>query len=77
MLTENCVKAAADNTKCSHLYYVRLPEKMAEMLPYESVEAENGTARLITKEISVADMHDAAKKIREQGGEIFFAAIGG
>ena len=31
----------------------------------------------ILQEMSVADMHALAKEIRAEGGEIFFAAIGG
>jgi len=77
MLGENCRKAAADNDGCMHLYYVRLPEELADELPWESVEKEDGVARLITQEMSVQQMHQAAKKIRETGAELFFAAIGG
>ena len=32
---------------------------------------------MITKEMSVSAMHAAAKQIREMGGKLFFAAIGG
>jgi len=67
----------ADNSGAKHLYYVRLPEEMAGMIDSESMECENGIARLITKEMSVSDMHAAAKQIREKGGKLFFAAIGG
>jgi len=77
MLPAGCVEAKADNAGAKHLYYVRLPEAMAELLPVETVEVEEGIARVITKEMSVAEMHELAKKIREKGGKLFFAAIGG
>lgn len=76
MLRESCKAVKAENDKLSQLYYVRLPENMASLIPAESVEIENSVARLITKPLSVLQMHSMAAKIREEGGEIFFAAIG-
>lgn len=76
MLRENCRRVEAQNDKCSHLYYARLPESMGDRIPAETAEAENGVFRIITKSMSVKAMHEYAGKIREDGGEIFFAAIG-
>ena len=77
MLTDVCVRCEADNSAASHPYYARLPESMAGALPCASVETEGGVARVVTEIISVRQMHEAAKKIRQAGGEIFFAAISG
>ena len=76
MLRECCRRVRAANDECRHLYYVRVPENMAGLIPAETAESENGISRIISREMSVQDMHSAAAKIREDGGEIFFAAIG-
>ena len=75
MLGAGCVRCAADNEGCVHSYYVRLPEKLAAELPVKSAENENGVARVITEPVSVASMHAFAAKQRENGAEIFFAAV--
>ena len=75
MLGAGCVRCAADNEGCVHSYYVRLPEKLVSELPVKSAEAENGVARVITEPVSVASMHAFAAKQRENGAEIFFAAV--
>ena len=75
MLGAGCVRCAADNEGCVHSYYVRLPEKLAAELPVKSASAENGVARVITEPVSVASMHAFAAKQRENGAEIFFAAV--
>ncbi len=77
MLRENCRAVKAENDKFKQLYYVRLPEAMASLIPAESVDVENKTARLITKPLSVQEMHSKAAEIRKNGGKIFFAEIGG
>ena len=77
MLTDGCTRCEADNSAASHPYYVRLPESLTGALPCASVETEDGVARVVTEIISVQQMHEAAKKIRQAGGEIFFAAIAG
>ena len=77
MLPAGCCKAAANNAGAKHLYYVRCSEDMAAMIPTEQAEIENGIARIISKELSVEKMHSIAKDMREKGGKIFFAAIGG
>ena len=77
MLPENCWAVKADNSQVKHLYYVKTSEDMLDLIPSDLVDADNGVARIITKEISVEKMHGLAKDIREKGGTIFFAAIGG
>lgn len=77
MLPENCMAARADNDSAKHLYYVRTSEDMVNIIPAEALSVEEGLARAITKELSVQQMHQLAKDIREKGGKIFFAAIGG
>ena len=77
MLPENCWAVKADNSQVKHLYYVKTSEDMLHMFPSDLVDADNGIARIITKEMSVEKMHSLAKDIREKGGKIFFAAIGG
>ncbi len=75
MFRASCAYGRADNSLASHAYYVRLPAELADRLPAESMEADGAVARLITKPMSVADMHAAAKKLREGGAELFFAAL--
>ena len=75
MLGAGCVRCAADNEGCVHSYYVRLPEKLVSELPVKSAKNENGVARVITEPVSVASMHAFAAKQRENGAELFFAAV--
>lgn len=76
MLRDECVRCEADNSAAAHAYYVRLPESMAGELPCADAEAENGVVRMVTEIMPVKQMHEAAKRIRQAGGEIFFAALG-
>lgn len=75
MLRSSCRRVRAENGAVSHIYYVRLPEKLAEELPAELVEREQGLARVITKPISVERMHSLAREIRARGEKLFFAAL--
>ena len=72
-----CAAAAADNAGCVHSYYVRLPQKCLDVLPAENVETELGVARVITRPMSVKEMHSIAAQLRDSGESVFFAAIGG
>ena len=76
MMKPDCKRVAADNTLCEHKYYVRLPEELAGSIPSEKADVFDGTARLITKVISVKFMHDKAEELRKGGNKVFFAAIG-
>ena len=75
MLTAACRAGAADNAQSVCRYYVRLPEIYAHELPAESASVEDGAARVITKEMSVRDMHAFAKRIRKAGAAVFFAEM--
>lgn len=75
MLRSSCRRVRAENGAVSHIYYVRVPEKLAEELPAELVEREQGLARVITKPISVERMHSLAREIRARGEKLFFAAL--
>ena len=55
---------------------MRLPEELAGSIPSEKADVFDGTARLITKVISVKFMHDKAEELRKGGNKVFFAAIG-
>ena len=75
MLSAACRAGAADNAQSVCRYYVHLPEIYAGELPVESASAEDGAARVITKEMSVRDMHAFAKRIRKAGAAVFFAEM--
>lgn len=75
MLRPDCKKGRAENDTQSHLYYVRLPERLAKSIPSQSMEIDAGLARLVTEPMSVTQMHEIAKAIRAKGEDIFFAAI--
>ena len=77
MLTDACRRVAADNSQVRHGYYVRLPESLADRLDSESCETEEGLARMITKPLSVEEMHRKAQVLRQSGAAVFFAAIEG
>lgn len=77
MLSPACREGAADNGALKQLYYVRLPAAFAGLLDAQSAESQGDTVRLITAPMSPVEMHAAAKKIREEGGALFFAGIGG
>ena len=39
------------------------------------VTVDNGMARVITKSMTVKEMHDTAAALREKGAQVFFAGI--
>ena len=75
MMPPSCCRVAADNSGCCHSYYVRVSEDLMARFPVEKAECCEGTARLITKPLSVLEMHSLAADIRKEGGSLFFAAI--
>ena len=77
MLPPSCAAVAADNSRESHSYYVRVSQSAAERIPTREVLTLGETVRVITEPVSVRQMHTLAQKIREEGGEIFFAAAEG
>ncbi len=68
-------RGEADNSLCSHSYYVRLPAELAGELPAASAELDGDTLHMITEPISVSQMHFEASRMRSLGAELFFAAI--
>lgn len=76
MLEAGCPRVSADNSACSHAYYVRLPESFSDRLPLKNIEKHGTVLRAVTEEISVSAMHETAAEIRSSGAEVFFAAIG-
>ena len=77
MLEPACARSDADNSQVEHAYYVRLPAEFAGELPAESAELDGDVVRMITKPISVSQMHFTAARIRDEKASLFFAAIGG
>ncbi len=77
MFPVNCIDGEADNSAESHVYYVRLPKVCAQELPIGEVLAEAEDLRIITKEISVKQMHEMASKLRANEKAVFFAAVRG
>ena len=75
MMPAGCVRVTADCTGCGQPYYVRLPEDLASALPCDKVTVDNGIARVITKSMTVKEMHDTAAALREKGAQVFFAGI--
>ena len=75
MFSESCARGRVDNSGSVHCYYVRLPADLAGEIEAESTEYEGEVARLVTKPMSVAAMHETARRLREQGAALFFAAI--
>ena len=75
MMPAGCVRVTADCTGCGHPYYVRLPEDLASALPCDKITVDNGMARVITKSMTVKEMHDTAAALREKGAQVFFAGI--
>lgn len=63
-----------DNTSCVRRYYIRTNcEKNFDF--YDTVDVLDGNRYILTKAISVSDMHAAAKEILAEDGESFFAGV--
>ncbi len=75
MFSAGCAEGRADNSGSVHCYYVRLPASLAGELPAASTELDGELARVVTEAMSVSAMHAFAAKLREQGANLFFAAI--
>lgn len=76
MMSPGVVAVTADNSAVSHCYYVRCSEAVASEFDYTEYEESEGIARLVTKPVSVREMHYLAAALRNKGEELFFAAIG-
>ena len=76
MFPEGLKQAEADHDSVKRRYLVRLPEEAKEQLPCDEVQGKEGAyLRILTGTIPVNRMHEAARKIREKGGRIAFAAL--
>ena len=75
MMPQGCVRVTADCIGCGHPYYVRLPKVFADQLPCDKVKEDGDIARVITKPVTVKEMHDLAARLRQQGAQVFFAGI--
>lgn len=75
MMKPDCERVAADNDSCSHSYYVRLHETLADSFPVREKSLDSGIARIVTEPLSVAKMHGIAAELRKEGTELFFAAL--
>ena len=63
-----------DNASCMRRYYIRTKcEKNFDF--YDTVDVLDGNRYILTKAISVADMHAAAKELLADDAESFFAGI--
>ena len=76
MMQAGCPRVKADNSACSHAYYVRLPAQFADRLPLKEVEKDGELLRAVTESMPVSAMHEAAAALRQAGAEVFFAAMG-
>jgi predicted PurR-regulated permease PerM len=52
-----------------------LPEELAERLPCAEKAIANGIARVVTKAMTVKQMHVLAAQLRAEGAKVFFAGI--
>ena len=75
MFPPDCEAVDADNSRERRRYYVRCAPDTAVGLPLEKLLTKGAVVRAVTEPVSPADMHKLAKKIRNDGGSIFFAAM--
>ena len=75
MMKPSCGIVTADNSACSNRYLVRVPADAKLALPGESMEEAEGAKYIRTAPVSVLAMHAAAKALRTEGKNVFFAAI--
>ena len=75
MLSPDCRKVTADNSRISHRYYARLPRALAEKFTLEEFVLCGDMARVVTAPMAVSQMHAAVQDMRSKGADIFFAAM--
>ena len=76
MMQAGCPRVTADNSACSHSYYVRLPARFVDALPLKETEKDGDLLRAVTEPMPVSAMHKAAAELRKNGAQVFFAALG-
>lgn len=75
MLRANCKRATVFNgsEECEHQYIVRADKAVDAFLPIEKVLGKKGEFfYVLTKKISVKQMHEVASSLREKGVKLFF-----
>ena len=75
MLSPECVRVCADNSKLERSYLVRVSGSVFPELKELSRCEYGGNTYIKTAPVSVAGMHAAAAKARKEGGKIFFASV--
>lgn len=75
MFPADCVAVEADNSRDRRKYYVRCAAPDAASLPLDKLLMNGATVRAVTAKLSPEEMHTLARKIRKDGGSLFFAAM--
>ena len=75
MIRSDCLRVTANNEDSMHRYYLRAPRGTVDDLFVTDCGSDDNTARGITDKISVAYMHAMAADLRNQGHDLFFAAV--
>lgn len=76
MFPADCIDGAADNSAAAHAYYMRLPKTCADAVPTAKILADDGNViRILTKCVSVQNMHACTAELRKAGQKVFFAAV--
>ncbi|MBR6084404.1 MAG: homoserine dehydrogenase [Spirochaetales bacterium] len=82
MLHEKCLVGFArnDSAECEKSFFVRLDDDLAKQLEEKVgieriVRKSDGFSFVITRTVTVRDMHDAVSELRRGGRSIFFAEI--
>ena len=65
--------AAVDNRQARHAYYLRTSAHPG--VPVEKLDAGEGGAAYVTEPMSVREMHELAKALRQKDPRLFFAGI--
>lgn len=69
-------KGTVDNSAEFNRYFIRTSSKIDSIVDIaETSEEDNGVYYIITREISVADIHNIAKEVKEKDENAFFAGI--
>ncbi len=75
MFPAGCRAVEADDSRLEHIYYIRLGAAFSDRFPVEKLLSGGETVRAVTAPISVERAHALARRIRKEGGEVFFAAL--
>lgn len=75
MLREGCRRVSADNSLSRKNWYVRCSAAASGRFGEKSIYESGDTLRFSVQQRSASEMFALAKSIREEGGEVFFAAL--